>query len=146
MQEPKFEFSYNEEMLIAQIFNNISIDQPSKLGDVPSWCYGKYNGIDAAIQHISSNHIWICYFIGNTYRYTDTRKIRLIQYIDNKYVKFDETTETRIKQAVHKFYYEYLPIIEMEIYKSGYKLDENILKYKIDIVNGEIKIRYDYLA
>jgi len=34
----------------------------------------------------------------------------------------------------------------MEIYKSGYKLDENILKYKIDIVDGEIKIRYDYLA
>jgi len=74
MQEPKFEFSYNEEMLIAQIFNNIS-----NLVDIPSWCYGKYNGIDAAIQHISSNHIWICYFIGNTYRYTDTRKIRLIQ-------------------------------------------------------------------
>lgn len=146
MQEPKFEFSYNEEMLIAQIFNNISIDQPSKLGYVPSWYYYKYNGIDAAIQRIRSNYTWICYFIGNPYRYTDTRKIRLIQYIDNKYVKFDETMETCIKQAVHKFYYEYLPIIEMEIYKSGHKLDENIFKYKMEIVDGEIKIRYDYLA
>ena len=138
----KFEFSSNELMLLTKIFNDT----------YPDYC--KYNGLDAALWRISSNHIWVCYFVGATYRYTDTRKLRLIQYIDNKYVKLDEATEALIRSRVHEFYYEYLPRIENEMlnyaleneFNSTGGVDTDIFKYKIFIVNGKVKIKFDYLS
>jgi hypothetical protein len=144
------DFSYNEVMLIYAVFNHRKYRNTR---------FCKYIGLNAAYRKIGSNHILICYFIGPTFRYTYTRKLQVIQYINNKYVPFNKTYNQLIKSRMSEFYYICLPAIESMIYEfrsnsSGNSSEEdimdlsdkndNIFKYRIHVCNGEPKIRYDY--
>ena len=152
---PLIEFSYNEVMLLTHVFNT----QPQ---------YGRYNGIPAACRLISNNRILVGYFVGKSNGYTDTRKIQLIlyddlklstnaeTYVSCKYIQFNEKMTNIIYHRMRKFYYEYLPAIESEILDfklNNYLPDmtsnltdtnDNIFKYRINVINNDIKIRFLY--
>jgi hypothetical protein len=138
---PHNEFSCNEVLLINEIF-------------VHDICYCKYKGMYAAYRKISDTRVLICYFIGTKYKYTDTRKIQIIQYIDNKYAPFSASNDKLIKHRMHEFYYKYLPTIERMLCESILDsklnisddlINNNIFKYELHIDgNGNPTIKFNY--
>ena len=137
---PPDEFTYNEVLLINAIF-------------VKDIRYCKYKGMYAAYRKISDIRVLICYFIGPKYKYTDTRKIQIVQYIDNIHVQFSVSNDKLIKHRMGVFYYNYLPTIERmlceskidsKFYLSDDLINDSIFKYKICVSEEGIKILFDY--
>ena len=137
---PSDEFTYNEVLLIDAIF-------------VKNIRYCKYKGMYSAYRKISDIRVLICYFIGTKYKYTDTRKIQIIQYINNINVPFNVSNDKLIKHRMGVFYYNYLPTIERmlceskidsKLYLSDDLINDSIFKYKIFVNEEGIKILFDY--
>lgn len=137
------EYTYNEiSLLFAILKYNIK--------------YCKYKGMNAVYRKISETHILVCYFIGKPNQYTNTRKLQILQYIDNEQISFDKTYSKLINNRMYEFYCDYLPAIEHILYKSkiNSQLDisddlsdnnDNIFKYELHInCIGNPTIRFNY--
>lgn len=140
---PPIDYSYNEiSLLFAILKYNIK--------------YCKYRGMDAVCRKLSAKHILICYFIGIKNQYTDTRKLQILQYIDNEPIPFDATYCKLINNRMYEFYCDYLPAMERMLYKSKINSElgisddlsddnDNIFKYELHINSiGNPTIRFNY--
>jgi len=137
------EYSYNEMLLLFDILKyNIK--------------YCKYNGMNAVYRKLSEKHILICYFVGPQNIYTNTRKLQILQYIDNELIPFDAEYCKFINNRIYEFYCIYLPAMENILYKSKINSqlhisddlsneNDNIFKYELHIDSiGNPTIRFNY--